>query len=118
MATITSADVIALAPELAATDSGRMAWAVAEANTRLTASFWTSGEMGPSRQTMGRALYAAHILSAKLTGPVSSETVGPLSRTYAIKAPSEDLDELDSTMYGRRYRRLIRFHPGRIGQVY
>jgi Protein of unknown function (DUF4054) len=118
VATITSADVVALAPELATVDSGRMAWAVAEANTRLTASFWTSGEMDPSRQTMGRALYAAHLLSAKLTGAVVSETVGPLTRTYARKASTEDFDELDSTMYGRRYRRLIRFHPGRVGQVY
>lgn len=118
MGNITSTDVVNLAPELASTDSGRMAWAVAEANTRLQASFWTSGVLQSSRQSMGRALYAAHLLSAKTTGALVSETVGPLTRTYAVKAPSEDFDELDGTLYGRRYRSLIRKNPGRVGVVY
>jgi len=52
---------------------------------------------------------AAHTLAVELRGskahggPVASESAGPLSRSYAVAASN---DALDSTSYGREYKRL------------
>lgn len=104
--------VIAIAPELDAipADDGRWAAFLADAEA-LPAGVW------------GRLLAqgARNLVAHKLTvserqrktggrGPVLSEAVGGITRTYA--APQGDPAGFESTPYGAEYRRLARLVGG------
>lgn len=61
----------------------------------------------------GKALLVAHMLAmaerGSASGPVESERVGDLSRTYAIATTtSTDDDSLNETAYGREFLRVRR----------
>jgi hypothetical protein len=45
------------------------------------------------------------------SGPVQSESVGQVSRSYAVSM-AEGTSNLDSTSYGKEYRRLQRMQFG------
>jgi Protein of unknown function (DUF4054) len=105
---ITAADVTNLAPELSSVSEPRMAWALAIANARLSDSVLTT-----AITELARAYYAAHLLTVgALTGSVTSESAGGVSRSY-----KQADNPLDATGYGQEYRRLLRGHAGRAGLV-
>lgn len=46
--------------------------------------------------------------AAGSVGPVSSESLGDAARSYAVAAVSEAQNDLDATIWGRRYKMLCR----------
>lgn len=63
----------------------------------------------------------AHFLASRanaelgIAGVVVAETVGPLQRQY--RGPSTSDDSLDTTPYGREFKRLRGLNLGRFGMV-
>jgi hypothetical protein len=66
-----------------------------------------------SKALTGLMLYTAHLLSMTSedmggkAGPITAERVGDLSTSYG-QAQSSGSGDLDTSNYGRQYRRLIR----------
>ena len=104
--------VVALAPALSAVSS--------TGQTEILAT--VALQVGPGQwgtlQTAGQLALARHLGAIALrpssgAGPVTSETVGPVSRTFANLA-SADVD-LQSTPWGAEYARLRRLLACRFG---
>lgn len=112
---ITWADVVAVAPELASVATATQNAILADVAAQLVAAQWGS------RYDVACTYLAAHLgtLSKSggqgVAGPVTSETVGSVSRSYAAPAVSES--GMGSTSYGREYERLKKQNVGRIGLV-
>jgi uncharacterized protein DUF4054 len=108
-------DVIAIASELADLNEDAQDMILAYVND------WVQpipfGGEASSKLRLARAYLAAHYGSltsqggSTSAGPVISETVGDISRTYASgvsTALSSGDALLDSTVYGKNYRALLR----------
>jgi len=79
--------------------------AIADAEARVSASVW-GGDYD-----LGVIHLAAHLLflghpSLVSPGLVQSESVGPISRTYAVSAPATGAADLERTPAGRRFKAL------------
>lgn len=125
---ITSEDVIDIAPELATGLTVRQ-WEVALRNARLNIALDIFGTQ--ERANMASAFLAAHFATRMLfalggaggitgaDGPLSSITVGSVSKTYAtatnFAGASAGLGDYMTTPYGREYARLLRIYGPRIG---
>lgn len=107
---ITSSDVVSAFPELSAVTSGTWTFAIAQAYDDLDAT-----EFGDDLDRVA-LLLAAHygrLSTANLArGLVQSETVGPVSRTYAIPT-GLGADDLGLTPYGMMAKRAIRSRVSR-----
>jgi hypothetical protein len=99
------ADVVLIAPELSAVVAGAQTAILADVVLQLDED--TCG----TRYDLISKYLAAHLGTITLrgasgaAGPVTSEKVGPLARSYA--APYSDSTDLESTPYGQEYLRLI-----------
>jgi hypothetical protein len=116
MATIiTWNDVLAIAPSLATgVSSGAQTIILAAVGKQVGSGQWDT------LQTEGQLALAAHMgilvkRSAGVVGPVISETVGPVTRTYALL--SSALGSLGSTSWGMEYQRLMQLLPSCRGLV-
>lgn len=119
MADIIWTDVVAFAPELSTIAAGAQTDILAHVNDTLVVTEF-GGETA-AKTRLARIYLAAHFGTvtaqgaAGAAGPVVSETVDRLSRTYGQPygggaAP----DSLDSTSYGKAFRALVRTTPARI----
>jgi hypothetical protein len=100
---ITAYDLTTFAPELASLTPEQLDRAVTSANSLLDAEVWCDWlEMG----LLNLAAHLAAMAKRKGTGgAVQSESVGQVSRTYAVTSvPSRAA--LSSTVYGQEYERL------------
>lgn len=112
MAAIVWADVSAFAPNLATAPAGVQADVLAYVNAALNPAMF-DGEAGPTYR-IARIYLAAHAgtLAAQgasgAGGPITQESAGRLSRSYAMPGGGVAFDALDSTLYGKMYRQLLR----------
>jgi hypothetical protein len=115
MATIiTWTDVVAIAPELSSVAVAGQTLVLAAVGKQVGAGQW--GDL----QKEGQLALAAHMgtlikRAAGAVGPVVSQTVGPVSRTYAVIASAAS--SLGSTSWGSEYQRLIMILPAVRGLV-
>lgn len=97
---ITWADVEAVAPELATVALATQTAILAQVNSELSTSVWGT------KIEIGRAWLAAHLGTLagieEGGGVVQSETVGAVSRTYAVSS-----GDYSSTAYGNEFQRLL-----------
>jgi len=97
---ITWADVEAVAPELSAVALATQTAILAQVNSELSTSVWGT------KIEIGRAWLAAHLGTLagieEGGGAVQSETVGAVSRTYAVSS-----GDYSSTAYGNEFQRLL-----------
>lgn len=117
---ITWDDVEIVAPELSTVTTGLQDEILALVEDTLDAEAWTSAQ----RLRMGQIFYAAHMATCLATTtsgdavwPVSSETVGGVSRDYVTGGITAALDDFNSTKYGQQYMALIRSLPSAMGYV-
>jgi hypothetical protein len=118
VADIAWSDVEAHAPELSTTGAAAQTNILAFVNDALRVSD-LDGETGPKTK-LTRIYLAAHMGTAdalaqrSTAGPVASETVDGLSRSYATAAPSSVSDDfLALTGYGRSYLFMVRTSAAR-----
>jgi len=104
---ITWQDVVNIAPALTASaiPTGMQAALLTRVQTEVDDDAW--GEYAD----FGRAYLAAHLATIRFnTGAITSESVGPLSRSYAMLPITQSL--LATTMFGMEYLRLLRLAVG------
>lgn len=117
MAAIVWSDVVGIAPELSSVPPLAQAEILGVVNGTLNAAAF-GGESARSYR-LARIFLAAHygsVVSAGGSGPggpVSSESVGGVSRSYAVFSPMGSDPTLDKTPYGQQYRSLVRASPAR-----
>lgn len=107
---VAQSDVAVIAPEFAfpAISASDFAAVLGDVLLEINVTFWGSQQMADrvTKYLVAHTLAMAHPeLSGP--GPVSSETVGEVSRSYAVGAPREP-DTYDMTRYGKEYKRLRR----------
>lgn len=109
---ITWADVAAVATDLATLSSTTQNAILAQVPFQVSRAQW--GDLTPS----GQAYLAAHLgaLSKRgLNGPVASQTVGPVTRTFMQFALSKG--SLGTTPWGLEYLRISALLPAVFGSV-
>lgn len=103
---VTAAQVKAVATEFASTADVTVDAAVSLAEERTNRDVWGG------RADISVIYLAAHLLkldsqqSSSAIYPISSETVGPVSRSYAVHSTAHEGD-LNSTIWGKRYMGLL-----------
>jgi len=105
---IAQTDVNVIAPELSTVSASDFSAVLSDVLLEISVSFWGSQQMADrvTKYLVAHVLAMAHPeLSGP--GPVASESVGEVSRTYAVGAP-RDPDAYDMTRYGKEYKRLRR----------
>ena len=118
MSAITWSNVTDFAANLSTVDADAAAAILAYANSVLDVSLF-GGEDGATLRLL-RIYLAAHLGTAGLraasgaSGPVVSESVGGIARSYAVAAAATDT-ELQSTAWGQAYLTMLRGSPARIG---
>lgn len=109
---VTWADVTALAASLSTVPIAGQTQILATVALQVSASQW--GALQDAGQlALARHLGAVSQRPTSGAGPVLSETVGPISRTFANLSSSDA--ELQSTPWGAEYARLRRLLPCRFG---
>ena len=105
---ITWADVEALDDSLATTPASTQTLILAITSRQIDVDAW--GEFADD----GQLFLAAHLgrlyASGAGAGPIQSETLGPMSRSYANL--SQTSGELSTTKWGLEYMRLLRIAVG------
>lgn len=116
MASITWADVLTMAPELSTVSAGGQTSILAYVNGALNVDEFVDGEDG-AQLKLARIYLAAHLgtlalpdVSGASSSIVTSESAGPLSRSYAQLSTSE---AQSLTSYGSFFSELIRRTPAR-----
>lgn len=110
MAAITWSDVTAHASDLTAVSAGAQTDALAYVNEMVDPD--KLGGETSSRYHLARIYLAAHFGTVSLkngtppAGPVTSESVGDISRSYGISAGAGE--DIASTGWGREYLALVR----------
>lgn len=117
---ITWDDVVARAPALSDVETETQDALIEDAYAQLSETNW-GDNLDLAAIWLCAHLGSISLLSstaASATGPVLSETVGSVSRTYSAGSSSSSSTELDSTAYGREFLRLQRsLLTARIGLV-
>jgi hypothetical protein len=115
--TITSSDVIAVAPELG--EDGLITSAQWNMLIRLVVDF-NEEAFGDANRTKDAAiLYVAHLAtllynqSEVQEAPLQSIKVGDISKTFAVKAEEAGSSDLTSTKYGTLLYAMLRMNPVR-----
>lgn len=113
MAAIVWADVTALAPELTTVNDFARAMILEYVNGPALDPACFDGESGPTTR-LARIYLAAHLGSGvdkgaagAAGGPVTSESMGGLSRSYSVGSVASSADATGSTAYGRLYEALV-----------
>lgn len=120
MAAIVWADVVAFAPQLSTVASTVQTDILAHVNTALNVVTF-GGESAP-RLRLARIYLAAHVGTvtsgggSAAAGPVTSESDGTISRSYA--SVSTAASDTESTSYGQMYAHLIRTSAARLPRVF
>lgn len=102
--TFTKSQLVARFPEFSAESDARVA-----AMLEMARDFVDEASFG-SKATTALMLYTAHLLAgtsqsaAGTAGPMTSERVGDLARSYA--APAADANGLKASTYGQLYLKL------------
>lgn len=114
MAAITWSDVTSFAPELTTSvpaDAQTLILSYVNTSAIDPASF--DGEAGVTTR-LARIYLAAHLgsgvgqgASGAAGGPVTSESMGGLSRSYSVASVATAMDATGSTAYGRMYEALV-----------
>lgn len=122
MAAITWPDVVAIAPELASLSVTAQTLILDHVNTALNVSVF-GGEASPKLR-LARVFLAAHYGTvattggAVLAGPVTAESAGGLSRSYATTFATDAFGgPWGSTAYGQSFAALLRSSPARLPVV-
>lgn len=101
---ITSSDVLLIAPELSTISGGQWTAILAQVTMQMDATAWGTW------LDKGAVYLAAHLATMTkrvgTAGAVQSESVGSVSRSYAVSS-SVDGAALRSTSYGMEYSRLL-----------
>ena len=108
---ITWTDVIAIAPETAAVETGRRTSILAEVALQVPAETW--GKM----VDVGSAYLAAHLATVTGdggSGPLTGEKVGPLSENHKDML---QFGEYGLTAYGVRFDQLLHQLPSALGMT-
>lgn len=107
---ISWSNVAAIAPELSTVGTDTQNAILAQVNGDISDDAWPSD----SKADRARAWLAAHLATlvarAGSGGAVQSESVGSVSRSYAISVAA-GANELGSTSYGIEYERLCKAVP-------
>lgn len=104
---ITWTDVLNVAPDLSTVPNAARAAILDTVFQQLVEDVWGN------RYDDACAYLAAHYGTVYLrgangpAGPLASESVGPVSRAYMAFSPPGSDPTLDSTSYGKEYRRLL-----------
>ena len=124
---ITWAMVCALAPALSTVTLEAQTEILADVEREVAPSKWAgavdAGRLALARHKGVLALAAASSGTGGGTviGPVSSETVGPVTRTFAVSSSTggsaSSGGTLDATAWGQEYKRLRKMLPARFGNV-
>lgn len=107
MVSFTKADLIARFPEFSGEDETRIL-----ALEDMARDFVSEAALG-SKALTGLMLYTAHLLTmtsssrSGAAGPVTSERVGDLSRSYG-QGSSQGMADLNASTYGQQYQRLVK----------
>ncbi len=106
--TTTWEDVVLMASELSALSYERGEQILEDVAEQMNEDVWGT------RVNLGARYLAAHLGTLDLRrgtgGPVTSETVGPVSRTYSASI-ADGAGRLGSTTYGLEYERLMMTLP-------
>jgi hypothetical protein len=105
---VTAADIQGmLSGEFASLSAGTINPFIAEAERQLSISRWDALYDDGVRYLTAHLIATQSLGASAPSGPVTSESAGPLSRSYAAAATWSP-DGLDSTVYGRRFLELQR----------
>jgi hypothetical protein len=113
MSAIEWSDVVALSADFADVSPGRQSDILSLVNSTLTVAMFSEEKL-----RMARIYLAAHHATPDLqgavgaSGPVISETVGPLTTAYAGGGVS--LANLETTSYGKLYLSIVRTSLARL----
>lgn len=98
-------------PQYAAADEDLLTLLLAEASVQVDNSWieedYQTAILYLTAHMLANEL-AAGLGAAGASGPIQSESFGPMSRSYAISASAMTDEGLEGTVYGRRYRSLRR----------
>lgn len=112
MAAIVWNDVLAVAPELSSVANAWQTRILARVNGHGIDPDVFDGEAG-SDTAMARCLLAAHMAVfaglGNAAGPITAETEGGISRSYAS---SSDTSSYSETAYGRQFSLLCKMNAG------
>ena len=107
-ATIAQLDAIAL--EFSSVDSS-----IKQNFLDMALEFVNSSYFGAAKANIVQCLYAAHLMkslsvgsSSSATGDILSETLGPVSKTYAAPQSAASDDLLGQTKYGKTIKLMIK----------
>lgn len=108
-------DVVEVGAELSTVPTATQNVILAMVDRQIDDAVW--GDMADD----GRRYLAAHMgavynSSPGAAGPLVSETLGPMSRSYGASSSSDD-DELATTKYGKMYLHMLRLLPTSLGLV-
>ena len=108
-------DVVEIGSELSSVPVATQTVILAMVDRQIDDTVW--GDMADD----GRRYLAAHMGAVYNSAPgaagaVVSESLGPMSRTYASGSSSDD-DELATTKYGKFYLHMLRLLPTSLGFV-
>lgn len=123
MAQITWHDVKAIAPELSSVLDGSVTAQVilAHVNEAVPVEPFDGEESAKLR--LARSLAAAHLGKLSVSGgaapagPVTSESDGSLSRSYAAPSIGSSSSAWESTTYGRQYLQMLRSSTMRLPRI-
>jgi hypothetical protein len=109
-------DVTAIAAELSTVPTGTQNYFIAHVDKQIDDIEW--GDMADDgRRWLAAHLGAVYNQSAGAAGPVVSESLGPMSVSYAASDSGSIDDELGTTKYGRYYLHMMRLLRGNLGFV-
>lgn len=123
---ITWENVFALAPALEDVSAAGQAEILAKVEREVRPGPWGAavddGRLALARHLGVLALQAQSSSTggASTVGPVQSETVGPVSRSFAVLSGGSSGSSgttFDATSWGQEYKRMLRLLPGRFGNV-
>ncbi len=112
---ITWADVLKVAPALSTLSVEQQTLILAQVALLLNANVFGT------KYDMASTYFAAHLGTLFKEGayapggPITSETIGPASKSYAAPAASDPF--WDSTSFGKMYRFIAKTLPPRVGFV-
>jgi hypothetical protein len=119
---ITWTDVEALAPALSTVSAEAQALILAQVARQVGPNKW--GALVDDGQLYLAAHLGSAVLSAassgdggSVVGPVVSESVGPVSRTFAVLAAASSSSSAFASTWGQEYVRLRKLLPTRFGLV-
>ena len=110
---ITATNVKARAPEFASLSDATVDIFIADAATRLSSVVWGVYYASAHLYLTAHLLSVSYPNMATASGPVQSETVGQVSRSYAVSARA--VSGSYQTKWGRLYKELSKLVPTRFG---